>query len=67
MNNVEDKLEKSTEQEALRLEVAKKVAVGPPAKLQEVTSVRGGTPPTPPERRWDGRPVCWWCGKPVLF
>jgi hypothetical protein len=37
-NNVEDKLEKSTEQEALRLEVAKKVAVGPPTKLQEVTS-----------------------------
>jgi hypothetical protein len=66
-NDVEDKVEKSisavsVEQEKLengsmnqaqKLQAAK-TAAGPPAKLQEVTRVRGRTPHTPPERRRDG-------------
>jgi hypothetical protein len=54
------------ENRSLKLE-AVKVIPGPPTKLPEVTTVRGGTPPTPPERRRDGRPGCWRCGKPGHF
>jgi hypothetical protein len=44
--------------QALKLEAAKAVA-WPTARLREVTRVPHGRPPTPPERRRIGRPVCW--------
>jgi hypothetical protein len=62
----QEKLENRSLNQALKLQTAK-VDSGPSAKLQEVTRVRGGTPLTPPERRWDGRPVCWRCRKPGHF
>jgi hypothetical protein len=79
-NDVEDKLEKSISavsvgqervenrslNQVLRLQAAK-AAAGQPAKLQELTRARGGTPPTPPERRRDGRPLCWRYRKPGRF
>jgi hypothetical protein len=80
-NDMKDKLEKSVSamsvgqenlennrslNQALRLQAAK-AAAGPQAKLKEVARVRGGTPPTPPERRRDERPVCWRCRKPGQF
>jgi hypothetical protein len=62
----QEKLENRSLNQALKLQTAKADA-GPSAKLHEVTRVRGGTPLTPPERRWDGRPVCWRCRKPGHF
>jgi hypothetical protein len=62
----QEQLEDTFLNKALILHAAK-AAAGLQAKLQEVTRVRGGTPPTPSERRRDGRPLCWQCRKPGHF
>lgn len=51
--------------QALKLEVAK-AAVGPPARLQELTGAlaRGSQPP---EHQREGRPVCWQCRSTSLL
>jgi hypothetical protein len=47
--------------QALKLEAAKTATRLPP-RLWEVTSAPSRTKPTPPQRRRDGRPLCWQCG-----
>jgi hypothetical protein len=50
--------------QALKLEAAK-VAAGPLPRLREVTRAPSGTTTPPPQRRREGRPVCWQCGTAV--
>jgi hypothetical protein len=51
---------------AVKLEAAK-AAAWTTARLQEVTRVPTGRPPTPLERRRNERPLCWQCGKSGYF
>ena len=46
--------------QALKLEAAK-VAAGPPTRLQELTGAPARAS-QPPDRRREGRPLCWQCG-----
>jgi hypothetical protein len=62
----QEKLEDTYLNQAVILH-AVKAAAGLQAKLREVIRVRGGTPPSPTERRRDGRTLCWRCRKPGLF